>query len=207
MLSYLLIKPGATHLLPQLSDSLAEMHIEAKDDASKKCIDLVREGIRVLRGEESKIGINTRLLYVGTGVVSDELFEKLYPSPPVNEGGERLRKTMLNQPYGIIIIDTECSVRDVLSAIKGKFLTEDPNERLGLRGLMKEKYKIIGHEMQIHEEEKKPGLGENFIHTPDTEQEVRELYSYMVSLGNGEEKMELYNSGIHLRQGNLEKNL
>jgi hypothetical protein len=202
MRTYLLVKPESTHLLTQLREVLVDQeknYLQAGEKEKAHFCDVVGRGLDVAKGSGQSLS-KEGLAFVRAGVMSDELFDKVYPSPPEGEKGKRFREHLVGNAYFMVGVDLpewqEDSGHGLAMEIKGKYATHERPEGVGLRGAMKEVYKKLGSFL--------PSEMENFVHMPDTDAEAAGVFDYLKESAMKEEGLMIFDNEEGTRSGTKE---
>jgi hypothetical protein len=166
MKAYLYIKPEASHMTKELADGLHSL-----SEKYPEIVPPIEDGIKTVKGELKDH--NQKLLEVRSGIMSDQLFERLYPNHASQKNMDEYRRRVVDNTYTLIffevpdMIDNRPSY-EVLQELKGKMAGSSNGEGTGLRGFLRSSYERT---MPLNR-------GTNFIHIPDSEQEALQVYDY-----------------------------
>ncbi|MEF3245509.1 MAG: hypothetical protein K6343_06005 [Caldisericaceae bacterium] len=171
MLAYLLIKPEAYLFLPRVINAIQSYPDPSEEE--KKLLTTIKNGLEILRNP-ANVKAEDELLYVATGIMTDDLLQILYNMDELPEDRRRLlRDSLVDSPYGVIFFEIdEKSYSDpllLLQRIKGKIVSAENPEGTGLRGLIRREYGGLPE-----------NKARNFVHIPDTEIEMINALSYFL---------------------------
>lgn len=190
MKTYLFIKPESVHSLTDIKMIVAGEATNLSDEvdeATRSFYQTVDSGLDVLMGIDAE-HTDGSLVFVRSGILSEEMFGKVYPSSPQGEAGLSLKGRLVGSPYFLIGMDLplfdEKTGPAKLSDLKGKFFSEESPEGYGLRGKLRKEYLAKGVEEVT--------TGINFVHMPDSGEEASLLFEYLNDLGTDEEGKTLY---------------
>jgi hypothetical protein len=192
MRTYLLIKPESTHLLRQLGEVLKTQELKYREEGENEkayFCDVVERGIDLAMNRDGNVS-KEGLAFVRAGVMSEELFDKVYPTPLGGEKGQRFREHLVGNAYYMIGVNlpewVEDSGHGLATEIKGKYATYEKPEGVGLRGAMKEAYVKLGSFL--------PSEMENFVHMPDSDAEASGVFDFLRDKSVSEEGQMIFDN-------------
>lgn len=174
------VKPETTHLIPSLIKVISS-DVTNKSTLADQCRLSMIDGFATLMNPSHEP--IPAVKYVRTGLVDEDLFSVMYGTLD-SRYYDMVHQAVMGKPYGLIILDLPTNsteeMTSVLTDIKGKFQTSYSLEGTGIRGGMRREYAGLDPSLKPGEEPTlTPPFRSSFVHIPDTESEVNDIYTFL----------------------------
>lgn len=175
-------------MTPQICDGLYELE-ERSGASEKKVIGTMRKAVNTLANNEVD---SASFLYAEEGVLSQSLFDVLYPETTPGLTPEiikRMKEKWIGGQYKLVIfkvqdVTDEVELYAILQNTKGKMSDDSPEKAWGLRGYLLRAH--LGHialsSPDLLDDENYWLRTGNFIHVPDNIMATKELLDYLTSV-------------------------